>query len=46
MQGLYYDYKRFYSIITLALVDANCKLLHVDVGAYGTDSDAGIFREC
>ena len=46
MQGLYYNYKRFYSIITLALVDANCKLLYVHVGAYGADSDAGIFREC
>ena len=33
MQALYYNYKRFYSIITLALVDANCKFLYVDVGA-------------
>ena len=30
----------------LALVDANYKFMYVDVGAYGADSDAGIFREC
>jgi len=28
----------------LALVDANYKFMYVDVGAYGADSDAGIFR--
>ena len=30
----------------LALVDANYKFMYVDVGAYGADSDARIFREC
>ena len=46
--SLYYNYKAkgFYSIIMLALVDASYKFLYVDVGAYGADSDAGIFREC
>ena len=29
----------------LALVDANYKFMYVDVGSYGADSDAGIFRE-
>ena len=41
----YYNYKGFYSIIMLALVDANYKFMYVDVGSYGADSDAGIFRE-
>ena len=44
--SLYYNYKGFFSIIMLALVDANYKFMYVDVGAYGADSDAGIFREC
>ena len=28
----------------LAVVDANYKFMYVDVGSYGADSDAGIFR--
>ncbi|XP_034039477.1 uncharacterized protein LOC117522184 [Thalassophryne amazonica] len=44
--SLYYNYKGFYSIITLALVDANYKFRYVDVGAYGADSDVGAFRDC
>ena len=44
--SLYYNYKGFYSIIMLVLVDASYKFLYVDVGAYGADSDASIFREC
>jgi hypothetical protein len=44
--SLYYNYKGFYSIIMLAVVDANYKFMYVDVGANGADSDAGIFREC
>lgn len=44
--SVYYNYKGFYSIIMLALVDSNYKFMYVDVGGYGADSDAGIFREC
>ena len=44
--SLYYNYKGLYSIIMLALVDANCKFFICGCGAYGADSDAGIFREC
>ena len=42
----YYIYKGYYSIIMLAVVDANYKFMYVDVGSYGADSDAGIFRHC
>jgi len=42
----YYNYKGYLSIIMLALVDAHYKFIHVDVGAYGADSDARVFREC
>ena len=40
------NFKGFYYIILLDLVNANYKFMYVDVGAYGADSDAGIFREC
>lgn len=41
---LYYNYKRFFSIILLALVDANYKFLWADVGTQGSSSDAQIFN--
>ena len=39
----YFNYKEFYSIVMLALVDHNYKFLAVDVGSYGKEGDAGIF---
>jgi len=41
----YFNYKDFYSIVMLALVDHNYKFLAVDVGSYGKDGDAGIFAK-
>jgi hypothetical protein len=39
----YFNYKDFYSIVMLALVDHNYTFLAVDVCSYGKDGDAGIF---
>ncbi|XP_048238779.1 uncharacterized protein LOC125376958 isoform X2 [Haliotis rufescens] len=39
----FYNYKGYFSIIMLALVDANYKFTFVDVGANGRAGDAGIF---
>ena len=41
---LYYSYKGFFSIILLALVDADYKFIWADVGAQGSSSDAQIFN--
>jgi hypothetical protein len=42
--SLYFCYKKQFSTVLLALVDANYKFLVIDVGAFGKNSDASIFR--
>ncbi|WKX95126.1 hypothetical protein Q1695_011967 [Nippostrongylus brasiliensis] len=41
--SLFYNYKNYYSIVLLALVDANYKCVLYDLGAAGRSSDAGVF---
>ena len=41
--SLYFNYKHFFSIVLLALVDANYKFIYVDVGAAGWSGGAGIY---
>lgn len=43
--SLYYNYKGFYSIILLAIVDANYKFIYIDVGSYGKEGDSGVFEK-
>ena len=40
----YFNYKGYFSLILLALVDADYKFLWVNVGASGSSSDAQIFN--
>ncbi|XP_059147843.1 uncharacterized protein LOC131953030 [Physella acuta] len=41
----YFNYKTFHSLILQGLVDARYKFLSVDFGAYGRQSDSGVFIE-
>ena len=42
----YFNYKGYFSLVLLALVDADYKFLWVNMGASGSSSDAQIFNRC
>ena len=44
--SLYHNYKGFFSIILMAVVDADYKFLWVEAGGVGSSSDAQIFGDC
>lgn len=43
--SLYHNYKHFFSVVLLALADADYKFLWIDCGGLGSMSDAQIFNE-
>lgn len=42
--SLYNNYKKFFSVIFQVLVDANKRYLFIDVGDFGSQNDASVFR--
>jgi hypothetical protein len=43
--SFYFNYKKFHSIVLLAIVDAGYKFIYTDIGSNGSNCDAGIFRD-
>ncbi|XP_064082999.1 uncharacterized protein LOC135199013 [Macrobrachium nipponense] len=44
--SLYFNYKKFHSIVLMALSDAKYKFPFVDVGAEGGAGDGGTWQKC
>ncbi|XP_069810666.1 uncharacterized protein [Dendropsophus ebraccatus] len=42
--SLYFNYKHYFSMVLLALADSDYRFVVVDIGAYGSAADAGVFR--
>lgn len=42
--SLYHNYKNYFSVVLLALCDANYTFIYIDVGSFGKDSDSAIFQ--
>ena len=43
--SLFFNYKNYFSIVLLALVDADYKFIAIDAGSYGKEGDSGIFEK-
>lgn len=41
----YFNYKNFFSVVLMAIVDANLCFIAIDVGAYGKEGDSFVFRD-
>ncbi|CAH1967192.1 unnamed protein product [Acanthoscelides obtectus] len=43
--SLFYNYKHFFSIVLLAVVDTSYRFRYVDIAAYGKECDSSVFKE-
>ena len=44
--SIFYNYKGFFSIVLMAVVDADYRFVYINVGANGAGSDGGVFAQC
>ncbi|GFG31975.1 hypothetical protein Cfor_10194, partial [Coptotermes formosanus] len=42
--SLFFNYNNFFSTVLMALVDADCCFINIDVGAHGASGDCNIFK--
>ncbi|XP_050066051.1 uncharacterized protein LOC126555601 [Aphis gossypii] len=44
--SLFFNYKKYFSLVLMAVVDANLCFTSIDVGAYGKEGDLNVFKDC
>ncbi|XP_022160344.1 uncharacterized protein LOC111026556 [Myzus persicae] len=44
--SIYFNYKTFFSIVLMEVVDTEYYFISIDVGAYGRKGDSTVFKEC
>lgn len=42
--SLFYNYKNYFSVVLLAIADADYEFICIDVGSFGKDADSTIFE--
>ncbi|XP_073413830.1 uncharacterized protein [Dendrobates tinctorius] len=40
----FFNYKKYFSVVLMAVADAHCKFVAIDVGAYGSTGDSRVLR--
>jgi hypothetical protein len=42
---MYFNYKKYYSVVLMALADSRYRFVFIDIESYGKDCDASIYKK-
>lgn len=44
--SLYFNYKKRFSTVLMAVADADYRIIYASIGSYGHESEGGVFHRC